>query len=302
MQCGRWRCAHNHREQQAQALHDEGAAFADAGDKEAALAKYMAALALDVRRSDTLYNVGLYYKYQGAWAESFRFNKRSVEINPAGESANWNLAIAATALRDWSTARECWARLGITLPDAEGPIDANFGRTVVRLEPDGDGETVWGRRLCPVRTRIENIPFPDSGFAWSDVVLNDGAPMGYRRNAEGGEVPVFNVLELFEPSTFSTFIVEVEAAGAEDIAALERIAQAGGGDAEDWTENVRVICKACSESRPHDTHDRDGGPAPWQTVRSIGVAAQSEEAAERWLNGWAGEGRVVMEWGLALAR
>jgi tetratricopeptide (TPR) repeat protein len=115
------------REQQAQALHDEGAALADAGDKEGALAKYMAALALDLRRADTLYNVGLYYKYKSAWAESFRFNKRSVEIRPESEAANWNLAIAATALRDWATARECWARLGIEVAAGEGPIDGNFG-------------------------------------------------------------------------------------------------------------------------------------------------------------------------------
>jgi tetratricopeptide (TPR) repeat protein len=290
------------RKHDAQTLHDEGVALADAGDKEAALAKYMAALALDLRRSDTLYNVGLYYKYQGAWAESFRFNKRSVEIDPGEEAANWNLAIAATALRDWATARECWARVGIKLPDGEGPIDANFGRTVVRLDPDGDGETVWGRRICPVRVRIDNIPFPDSGFAWQDVVLHDGAPMGYRRNAQGAEVPVFNVLELFEPSTFSTFVVEVEAAEPDDLAALERIAQAGGGDAEDWTASVRPICKACSEGRPHDAHDQDGGPPPWQTTRRIGVAAASEEAVEQWLNAWVGEGREVTECGLGLER
>ena len=88
------------REQQAQALHDEGAALSDAGDKEGALAKYMAALALDMRRADTLYNVGLYYKYKNAWAESLRFNRRAVEIRPESEAANWNLAIAAMALRE----------------------------------------------------------------------------------------------------------------------------------------------------------------------------------------------------------
>lgn len=92
------------RRQQAQALHDEGVALADAGDKGAALAKYMAALALDLRRSDALYNLGLHYKYKGAWAESLRFNKRSVEIQPDSEAANWNLAIAVPseeAVEQW---------------------------------------------------------------------------------------------------------------------------------------------------------------------------------------------------------
>lgn len=290
------------RHQQAQALHDEGAALSDAGDKEGALAKYVAALALDMRRADTLYNVGLYYKYKSAWAESFRFNRRSVEIDPSEEAANWNLAIAATALRDWVTARECWKRVGIEVPAGEGAIDGSFGRAVVRLDPDGDGETVWGRRICPVRLCIDNIPFPESGFAWQDIVLHDGAPMGYRLDSNGRERPVFNVLELFEPSPFSTFVVEAVAASPDDIAALEQIARAGGGDAEDWTASVRVICKACSEGRPHESHDHDGGPAPWQTTRRIGVAAQSEEAVEQWLDEWLGEGRDVTEWGLALER
>ena len=290
------------REQQAQALHDEGAALADAGDKEGALAKYMAALALDMRRADTLYNVGLYYKYKNAWAESLRFNRRAVEIRPESEAANWNLAIAATALHDWATARACWQRLGIEVPSGEGQIDGDFGRTVVRLDPNGEGETVWGRRICPVRVRIGSIPFPDSGHAWQDVVLHDGAPMGYRTDAQGRERPVFNVLELYEPSPFSTFVVVVEAAGPDDVEALEKLAQAGGGDAEDWTASVIVMCRACSEGRPHETHDHDGGPGPWQTQRRIGIGARTEEDVQQWLEAWVGEGRDVTEWGLALER
>ena len=97
----------------AQSLHDEAAVLSDAGDEEAALVKYMAALALDMNRPDTLYNVGLYYKYKGAWKESFRYNKRSVEVDASEEAANWNLAIAATALRDWKTARERCGRVWV---------------------------------------------------------------------------------------------------------------------------------------------------------------------------------------------
>lgn len=290
------------RQQQAQALHGEGAVLADAGDREGALAKYMAALALDMQRSDTLYNVGLYYKYKNAWSESFRFNKRSVEIDPTEQAASWNLAIAATALRDWATARACWARVGIKLPDGEGPIEGDFGQTVVRLDPDGEAETVWARRICPVRARIESIPFPESGYGWGDVVLHDGAPMGYRLNAQGRETPVFNVLEMFEPSPYSTFVVVAEAAALADVEALEAIIRAGDGDAEDWTRNVRSICKACSEGRPHETHDHDGGPAPWRTERRIGVAARSEGQVQQWLEAWEGPARAVTEWGLALER
>ena len=87
-----------------------------------------------------------------------------------------------------------------------------------------------------------------------------------------------------------------------DAEALKAIIRAGDGDAEDWTGNVRSICKACSEGRPHESHDHDGGPAPWRTERRIGVAARSEEQVQQWLEAWEADGRAVTEWGPALER
>jgi hypothetical protein len=43
--------------QSAQSLHDEGVARSDAGEKDAALTKYLAALKLDPNRPDTLCNI-----------------------------------------------------------------------------------------------------------------------------------------------------------------------------------------------------------------------------------------------------
>ncbi len=289
-------------QRQADALHEEGATLADAGDREAALGKYMAALALDMQRPDTLYNVGLYHKYRGAWAESFRYNKRSVELRPTAEAANWNLAIAATALRDWATARACWQRMGVKIPDGTGPIDANFGSTVVRLNADGEAETVWATRICPVRARIENIPFPESGFAWGDVVLHDGAPMGTRLDSQGRERHVFNVLEMFEPAVLSTYGADVVVAGPENIDALRELARAAGRWMEDWSGDVRMLCKACSEGRAHEAHDHDGGPGQWDPEHQIGIAAGSEEEVERLFDQWIGPGREVKDWGVALER
>ena len=87
------------RRKQANRMHEEGVALSEAGDKAGALAKYRAALELDFDRPSTLYNVGLIYKYQSAWQESFRFNERAYELRPDDEATAWNLAIAATALR-----------------------------------------------------------------------------------------------------------------------------------------------------------------------------------------------------------
>lgn len=286
----------------AKELHEEGVALFDSGDKDEALAKYLQALSLDVIRADTLYNIGLIHKYRGDWPESLRYNKRSVEIRPTDDAANWNLAIAATALGDWRTAREVWHRLGVDVGAGSGPIDSNFGMTPVRIDPEGEAETVWAHRLCPVRARIENIPFPDSGFTYHDIVLNDGAPTGTRIDAQGREKSVFNVLELLERSSYSTYVAVVEVSGPEDVEALGKLLDASGGWLEDWTQQVRVLCRSCSEGRPHEHHDQDGGKSEWRRERRIGLAATFESAVENALDSWLTEGRTLTEWGLALER
>jgi hypothetical protein len=64
----------------------------------------------------------LIYKYRGAWAKSFEFNNQAREFQPEDEATLWNLGIAATALKDWATAREVWRTLNVKIDDGEGPI------------------------------------------------------------------------------------------------------------------------------------------------------------------------------------
>ncbi len=82
-------------------------------DDDVALAKYLAALELDVNDSRIHYNIGLIHKYRGQWRDSFKYNKRAFELDPEDDASRWNLAIAATALRDWKTARDVWKLCGM---------------------------------------------------------------------------------------------------------------------------------------------------------------------------------------------
>lgn len=120
----------------ADALNQAGMKLRDAGDDDGANVKYRQALALDPQRANTLYNLGLVYKYRRAWRESFECNQTANVIRPGDEATLWNLAIAATALRDWHTARDVWRDLKIYLKAGEGAIDANFGTIPVRLYAD----------------------------------------------------------------------------------------------------------------------------------------------------------------------
>lgn len=255
----------------ADRLHRQAQACSRAGDEDAALALYAKCVVLDPDYASAFYNIGLIHKYRGEWEQSFAFNARAYELSPGDEASRWNLAIAATALRRWSVARRAWRDNGLDVPDGEGPITMELGLTPVRLHPEGSGEVVWARRIDPVRARITSIPLPESGFRLGDVVLHDGAAVG-TRIFDGREYPVFNVLELFESSDLSTYVLALRASTVDQIALLERMADEAGITMEDWTANVRSLCRQCSEGNPHDAHDYPPDTA-WQMERRIGLAA-----------------------------
>lgn len=274
------------KERRAELLHEEGMALSDSGDNSAAIEKYLQAIKLNPKRSTSLYNLGLIYKYRGDWKKSLEFNQRAYEVSSDDESTRWNLAIAATALNQWNIARAMWKDQGLELDDESGPIQMNLGMTPVRLNPDTDGEVVWATRIDPVRARIENIPLPSSGFRCGDIVLHDGAPVG-QRVANGQEYSVFNVLELYESSGLGTFRARVVAKGPEPIESLQQLFEESGLELEDWTQNIRQLCRQCSEGTPHEHHDRELETEDWLEERELGISAIEEEKIIKLLEEWA---------------
>lgn len=279
----------------AEKLHEQAMGLSDEGREDEALALYYKALALDEQRANTHYNIGLIYKYQGVWDKSFDHNMRAQELKPKLEAAIWNLGIAATALGRWKEARDAWIKYGVKMEPGESAPEMDFGLSVVRLfKPDGGGETVWVRRIDPARARIINVPLPDSGYRYHDLVLHDGAPNG-SRIVDGQEYNVFDVLDLFSPSDYSTYSVSVLAESEEDVDALDEMAEENGLIVEDWSANYRNLCKACSEGRVDDNHehDQDLESADWNPERALGIAAQKEDELSRLLERWASGRREV---------
>lgn len=274
------------KERKAQQLHEQAQSLSDDGRDDEAIALYEKAIELDPEKSESYYNIGLIHKYRSNWNESFRYNASANALDPEDEAARWNLGIAATALRDWATARRVWKENGITLEDENGPINDDFGITPVRLNPDGNGEVVWARRIDPVRAKILNVPLPESGYLPGDIVLHDGAAVGYRMHGDVKK-PVFNVLELFEPSKNRTFKVTIQANEQREIDEFEEFLEEHGMTSEDWTTNYRVICRACSEGIPHQEHDAEN-ESVWVSEHEIGIGAPAEEmlrdAIHEWVN------------------
>ena len=245
------------------------------------------------------YMLGLAAKYRRDWATSLRANQRAIECSAEfDEAAHWNAAIAATALHDWPTARRLWAACGIEIPEGSGEICANFGTAVLRLNAWKDGECVYARRIDPCRARITNVPLPESGYRWGDIVLHDGAPTGTRPDGCGGEVSVFNALERWQQSPHDTYAVFVRCPDEADSAALSELSLDTDTFAEDWTSSIRFICLRCSYGNtPHEHEHSPAAPESWQPERSFGIAARNLADVQALLNRWAaqGAGREILE-------
>src|SRR5262245_13623626 len=202
------------------------------------------------------YNLGLLRKRQLAWRESLRCNQKAVALDPSEQDAWWNLGIAATALEDWAEARRAWKGFGIEIPEGEGPIEMELGLTPIRINPYDEAEVVWCRRIDPARAIIDCVPLPQSDHRFGDLLLHDGAPNGFRKVGEN-EVPVFDEIQLIASGEFGTFEVIVSGVGPEDVESLSDLASECGLAAEDWSSNLRIICRACSEGSLAGNHTHD---------------------------------------------
>jgi hypothetical protein len=286
--------------------------LADADDDPDARAARLDAIAEEVvRRAPEIgaywYDRGMYAKWRRDWTASRTYNLTALDLIPSNrrreEAAAWNLGIAATALGDWPTARRAWADYGLPIRPDDDPaaeIDEDFGPAPVRLnaeprfigEPplliDGQGyatEVVWGRRLCPARIRIENVPTPESGHRFGDVVLHDGDTVGTRRFGDR-EMGVFNEIALWRRSPLPTLTATVT---AESLDAVDDVVEAMlglGGAAQDWTTTVRMLCRACSEGSPDDGTHGHGDLGTGSDEHLLGIAGH-EDDARRVLTAWA---------------
>ena len=265
----------------AERLNAEGQRLLDEGDLVAAESSFRAAMAEDPEWSAPVYNLALLHKYNLQWAQSLEHNRAASILAPDDQATWWNLGIAATALGDWSEARRAWAACGMSPPDGDGPPDFDWGMTPVRLDPDGDAEVVWARRIDPARAQIASVPLPTARFHWNDIVLIDGAVEG-ERVVQGRTYPVFRVLQKLVPSDYRTFVIELATSSADSVVALEECASEAGGAAEDWGTKTRILCHECSTGVAHYHSDEESTPAH----PHCGLAARDHDHADAIISAW----------------
>jgi len=237
------------------------------------------------------YMRGLVHKYLRDWPTSLAHNLESLALHDAeaegeDEASLWNAGIAATAIGDWQQARRSWEKCGIALDTSEGPTARDLGYVSVRLNAWAQGETLYAHRFDVARAKIENVPLPESGFRFGDIVLHDGASTGSRPWGDG-HVPVFNVLQRLEQSEFQTFAVFANCDAPSDAQALIDATAPGIGMVEGWTASMTTFCLRCSYGAPHAHRKDEGSGGDWERDRNFGVAAQSRAAVVRLLENWA---------------
>lgn len=219
-------------------------------------------------------------KNERQWKQLFKENHN---VSPETEAAWWNLGIAATVLKDWHKAREAWSKFGLDLELTNEEPRLNLSNAPIRLNPNENAEVVWCKRIDPARALILNVPLASSGHRFGDLVLNDGAPVGYRIS-QGVEYPVFNELQLLEKSAYKTYSVTTYVNGQSDIDKLKELCKDVEVELEDWS-TVRTLCRKCSEGIPHEDHDQDLNEQE-NRERHLGFAALTREPIIKILADW----------------
>jgi len=220
------------------------------------------AIELDPSDAHRWYCLGLLCKWRGRWAEGVEANQKARELGLTTEAVLWNLAICATGARDTFTAAEAWLALGMkSRPGVDGlPLMERRGLAQIRVSTLGEGvapaahragagdytfEYLWVEPSSPCHGVVVNPTIYDLVVDYGDVVLWDGAPVGWREHG-GKRYPRFPLLERLERAPLYRwyFVAKQPRAGA-----VVALAKELGDDIviEAHSEEAFLLCKECAE-------------------------------------------------------
>jgi hypothetical protein len=225
---------------------------------------------INPRKSAYHYNLGLFYKTRGRFAEGVRANQIAASLaEEVEDSCEWNLGICATGAGNAAVALEVWKRLEqniemgrFGLPEGRYPLckvklaeRPLAERTADRDDP-GAEETVWIERLSPCHGIIRSVLYGTLGVDYGDVVLIDGAPITYHTYGEE-RVPVHPHLATLLRRNYQFF----DFAGTQEAARqLADVSEELDADAVIYShsENLKMLCANCwrDPDLDHENHER----------------------------------------------
>lgn len=225
---------------------------------------------IDPRNSAYHFNLGLFYKSRGRFAEGLASNQTAARLaKKLDDATEWNLGICATGAGNAAVALDVWKRMGqkieigrFGLPDgryayckvklAERPL----AERTADLDDPGEEETVWIERLSPCHGIVRSVLYGKLGVDYGDVILMDGAPITHHTYGEK-QIPVFPHLVTLVRGNYQFF----DFAGTQDAPGqLEDVREELDGDTVIYShdENVKVLCADCwrDPNIDHAHHER----------------------------------------------
>lgn len=251
--------------------------------------------AVDARPDDgeLWYKLGLLHKWRGRWPEGVEANRRALELGNDTEGVRWNLAICATGARDGALALQMARSFGAKVEDGDdGLPTGRFEHVQVRVSTLGEGidprahvvgtennfENLWIERKSLCHGVIINATINDLVVDYGDVVLFDGAPVGYRTAGER-RVPRFPLLQRLSEGEYHRFWFIAQQPKSE---AMQQLSDPN----EAWTfyvhsEQVRWLCRGCATNEPDAPHEHAEGEQPSQFIVTGKLVVRKSEPLER---------------------
>ncbi|MDN5000588.1 prenyltransferase [Bradyrhizobium sp. GCM10027634] len=212
---------------------------------------------INPRKSAYHYNLGLFYKTRGRFAEGVTANRAAVGLSQEViDSYEWNLGICATGAGNAETALDVWKRMGqkielgrFGLPEGEyfgckvRLAERPLAERAADLDDPGDEETVWIERLSPCHGIVRSVLYRKLGVDYGDVILMDGAPITYHTYGEQ-QIPVFPHLATLLRRNYRFF----DFAGTQQTARqLADMSEELEGDSVIYShsESMKIMCANC---------------------------------------------------------
>ena len=224
---------------------------------------------IDPRKSPPHYNLGLFYKTRGRFAEGVAANQGAASLSQEViDSHQWNLGICATGAGNAEIAMDVWKRMGQKIePGRFGLPEGGYPACKVKLaerplaeraadsDDPGQEETVWIERLSPCHGIIRSVLYGKLGVDYGDVILTDGAPITHHTYGEQ-QIPVFPHLATLLRRNYRFF----DFAGTQETARqLADITDELDGDAVIYShsEGFKIMCANCWRNPDIDHADHE---------------------------------------------
>lgn len=230
------------------------------------------------------FRLGRLYALRAEWKPSYHYSRLATELDPRHEDGWQNLALAATALSDWRTARSAWNKLGYSFRLEDRALELDMGIVALQLPRREGAEIVWARSLDPARAVLESIPQPGSEFRYGDVLLHDREPCGYRA-VRGGTIQVFEARDRLQRGHFKTFVAVLHTGNRADVATLDRMCLDQQIGFDNWTGTIRQL-SIDSYDRLPEYFDSDFLQRADPESFVIGLAANEQYEIEQTLENW----------------